>query len=203
MPDSRARSSGICGRVRGRARGGAARRSGGAGEQGRRCSNVEARGLFCGCRGGQEVGGAEQSELLALARTRLHYGARGATTDDAPTIRRVYVPPLRRQGSHDGRRTDDTTDVGAQTRKRREKVMRERERKKEVCVYHDMRRRPERVTVGNDPTCRAYPVTVCACVRDTAPAGVSWRRRRPREQRCVRPNDRLSSETGERRIEGA
>ena len=32
----RARSSGICGRVRGRARGGAARRSGGAGEQGRR-----------------------------------------------------------------------------------------------------------------------------------------------------------------------
>ena len=199
----RARSSGICGRVRGRARGGAARRSGGAGEQGRRCSNVEARGLFCGCRGGQEVGGAEQSELLALARTRLHYGARGATTDDAPTIRRVYVPPLRRQGSHDGRRTDDTTDVGAQTRKRREKVMRERERKKEVCVYHDMRRRPERVTVGNDPTCRAYPVTVCACVRDTAPAGVSWRRRRPREQRCVRPDDRLSSETGERRIEGA
>ena len=72
----RARSSGICGRVRGRARGGAARRSGGAGEQGRRRwgRGIRHRSRTCidhressGRRGGERL---QQERGLGCARTQ-------------------------------------------------------------------------------------------------------------------------------------
>ena len=103
MPDSRARSSGICGRVRGRARGGAARQSGGAGEQGRRRwgRGIRHRSRTCidhhessGRRGGERL---QQERGLGCARTQ-------STKEppSAPSRRDQQIGEVSRRGADPG-----------------------------------------------------------------------------------------------------
>ena len=103
MPDSRARSSGICGRVHGRARGGAARRSGGAGEQGRRRwgRGIRHRSRTCidhressGRRGGERL---QQERGLGCARTQ-------STKEppSAPSRRDQQIGEVSRRGADPG-----------------------------------------------------------------------------------------------------
>ena len=99
----RARSSGICGRVRGRARGGAARRSGGAGEQGRRRwgRGIRHRSRTCidhressGRRGGERL---QQERGLGCARTQ-------STKEppSAPSRRDQQIGEVSRRGADPG-----------------------------------------------------------------------------------------------------
>ena len=91
----RARSSGICGRVRGRARGGAARRSGGAGEQGRRRWGRGIRHRSRTCKDHRESGGPARWGATAAGAGA---GVRADAIDEGAAERAEPTRPADRRG---------------------------------------------------------------------------------------------------------